>query len=283
MFSLDLPSIKDFIAEHILGSYAGGDLPQKVDLYNLDHTHNQGYTNKCTAYALTHCFEILNTLDLKIKVKADPDEQWENQKKFPATADDSVGDYLQSALESLRKFGFNIYNKNYTIDGYARIDKSVLSIKQWLSRGFPVYTGATINSGIDSNARNTGVYDFNLTGNEYGHCFLIVGYDDISENFILLNSYGDQYGLKGKVLLPYKNVNKLFTPYVIYDTDDKPVEQQIFKDITSKSPCYSEIVWAKENGIVKGYEDGTFLPDKPLTRAEACVIVKRLYDLLNNK
>ena len=39
-----------------------------------------------------------------------------------------------------------------------------------------------------------------------------------------------------------------------------------------------EIDRAMELGLVKGYPDGTFQPDKPITRAEAAVLLLRLYD-----
>lgn len=39
-----------------------------------------------------------------------------------------------------------------------------------------------------------------------------------------------------------------------------------------------EIERAMELGLVKGYPDGTFQPDKPITRAEAAVMLLRLYD-----
>lgn len=39
-----------------------------------------------------------------------------------------------------------------------------------------------------------------------------------------------------------------------------------------------EIERAMELGLVKGYPDGTFQPDKPITRAEAAVLMLRLYD-----
>lgn len=41
-----------------------------------------------------------------------------------------------------------------------------------------------------------------------------------------------------------------------------------------------DIDWAMDNGIVNGYPDGTFQPDKPITRAEAAVIARRIYKLL---
>lgn len=40
------------------------------------------------------------------------------------------------------------------------------------------------------------------------------------------------------------------------------------------------IEWAKEKGLIKGYPDGSFKPNNPLTRAGACAILERFYELL---
>lgn len=287
MINLDLPDIKDYLAEHLFGEVAGGDIPKAVNLYNLNHTHNQGNSMKCTGYCLTHCFEILNTIDLNTEVEFNPEEQWKNQKVYPATGSDKEGDYLQSALKSLKKFGLTYNGKKYTIDGYAKVSKSEESIKKQLANGYPVYTGAIINRDMDITAKSTAIYDYNLFSekNKFGHCFLIVGYDDEANCWIILNSYGKEYGTNGIVYLDYKYTNKLFTPYIVYDTDDEAIKKSIFKDITENSPMYEEVKWAKDNGIVKGYKDSNgddvFLPNKPITRAEACVMLKRLHDLIN--
>ncbi len=46
-----------------------------------------------------------------------------------------------------------------------------------------------------------------------------------------------------------------------------------FKDVTPKHWAYRYINWAAEAGIVSGYEDKTFRPDKPVSRQEMAVMV----------
>lgn len=38
-----------------------------------------------------------------------------------------------------------------------------------------------------------------------------------------------------------------------------------------------------ERGLMKGYPDGTFKPDKPITRAELAVVLNRLFDIMKVK
>lgn len=60
-----------------------------------------------------------------------------------------------------------------------------------------------------------------------------------------------------------------------YKTDDpQPV------DDVSGHWAKGSIEWAKEKGLIKGYPDGSFKPNNPLTRAEACAILERFYELL---
>lgn len=56
-------------------------------------------------------------------------------------------------------------------------------------------------------------------------------------------------------------------------------EPEIVDDITGHW-AKGSIEWAKENGLIKGYPDGSFKPNNPLTRAEACAILERFYELL---
>lgn len=55
-------------------------------------------------------------------------------------------------------------------------------------------------------------------------------------------------------------------------------EEDTVDDITGHW-AKGSIEWAKEKGLIKGYPDGSFKPNNPLTRAEACAILERFYEL----
>lgn len=59
----------------------------------------------------------------------------------------------------------------------------------------------------------------------------------------------------------------------------KPDDPQPVDDVTGHwfTPA---VEWAREKGLIKNYPDGTFKPNNPLTRAEACAMFERFYQLL---
>lgn len=50
-------------------------------------------------------------------------------------------------------------------------------------------------------------------------------------------------------------------------------QAQSFSDVPSDHPVYEAAEFLKANGIISGYEDGTFKPDKAVNRAEALKII----------
>lgn len=59
----------------------------------------------------------------------------------------------------------------------------------------------------------------------------------------------------------------------------KPDDPQPVDDVTGHWFTPS-VEWAREKGLIKNYPDGSFKPNQPITRAEACVMLERLYQLL---
>ena len=49
-----------------------------------------------------------------------------------------------------------------------------------------------------------------------------------------------------------------------------------FKDVPETHWAYKDVEEFAEMGIINGYKDGTFMPDKSMTRAEACAFGNRL-------
>ncbi len=61
------------------------------------------------------------------------------------------------------------------------------------------------------------------------------------------------------------------------------VPTQPYPDVESSRWSANKIQWAKENEIVKGYPDGSFKPDTPVTRAELIAVLQNLAKFANNK
>jgi hypothetical protein len=267
--AFDNPDSRDFRSVHIFGE-PQVVLPAQVIL-NCVPSHDQKSTMHCTAYGLTHCVEIINTIEHSMQVNADPEEQWANQKLDNPQPEqmEQKGDSLQNALRSLLKHGLNnkvvdVKIDKFLIEGYARIPNDIESCKKWLYSGMPIYTGS---------------------GN---HCYCLVGYDDAEQAFIAKNSYGPNWGKKGDgtFLIKYEEFSKLFSKYIIYDKKDLVM---IFKDVSVKSPHAEEIKFCLEHGFMRGYgdeekpQDRLFGPERPVTRAELAIVVTRLYQSLFNQ
>lgn len=59
----------------------------------------------------------------------------------------------------------------------------------------------------------------------------------------------------------------------------KPDDPQPVDDVSGHWFTPS-VEWAREKGLIKNYPDGSFKPNNPLTRAEACAMFERFYQLL---
>lgn len=58
---------------------------------------------------------------------------------------------------------------------------------------------------------------------------------------------------------------------------------KLFKDVPDDHWAIKDIEWAKNAGLMKGYDDGTFGLGKNITREELAVVLHRLYKLLGGK
>ena len=267
--AIDMPDLRDYQAEHILG-VDDKDIPEKMRL-DIDEG-DQGDSTMCTCYATYHVAQVANELEHKSKLEPNFYQGWELQKKFGTY--NKQGDYVQTALNSLKKHGFlTVNNGVFPIEGYARINQN--EIRDWISKKYAIVTSGPVTSTNFKKAKYDGVWT-GLDGDRVGgHAFTIIGYEP--GYIIVSNSYGSTWGFykDGTFKIADKDIKALGTCYIIYDKKDL---KYLYKDVTDKSPHYESIKWCKEQGLMHGYQDGRFGPNDPLTRAQFAEVMYRKFN-----
>jgi len=89
---------------------------------------------------------------------------------------------------------------------YQRVLQNLTQMKGCLASGFPFVFGFTVYESFESSqVASTGVVplpgpDEGVVG---GHAVLAIGYDDASQRFTVMNSWGPRWGQKGYFTMPY--------------------------------------------------------------------------------
>lgn len=207
-----------------------GRLPCRVDLRKCcSPVEDQGPIGSCVAHGivgnleerLIHCqvkYEDLSRLYMYYVAR-----YLQNETQIDS------GCSIRTALKALKKYGccaerlweykpdlFRIkppqecYEdaKRYCNVAYYRVD-SLKAVKKALAQGDPIIMGATLFDSFESDVvEHSGIVPMPKDGeNEVGrHCMLIVGFMDATEQFIVRNSWGNKWGLKGYCMMPYKYI-----------------------------------------------------------------------------
>jgi C1A family cysteine protease len=230
----DLPDGQDFMygapAEVIR------KLPESVDLRpGCPPVYDQGQLGSCTANAIGGALEFA-----QIKEKqANPFTPsrlfiYYNERVIEHTVDSDSGAQIRDGVKSVHKLGappetdwpydINKFSqkppeqaftdaKNYQAILYQRLTPTLGQLKGCLASGFPFVFGFTVYDSFESQEMaNTGHLGMPLSGEKQlgGHAVLCVGYQDSSQTFIVRNSWGAAWGIKGYFTMPY--------PYLLQGT-----------------------------------------------------------------
>ena len=263
---------------------------------------NQGDWGTCGGHAAAQAKEIYTFHNRNKKVmRYSPRFVYTMAKKIDGTAGDGVS--MRAVIKALCDYGiceerlmpYNIANKDlyppppeaikqaelFRIAGYARC-QTPEEIKQAVMQQGPVIFGLLITDTFINEAKNGIIperYSGFLLG---GHAMVIIGWDDIKKWYIVLGSWGanpPQTDAKGLHYIPYSYMHA-----TIADFGDMPVLMDSWT-IIQRQTAFTDI-WghwgqeaiekAVEEGLLTGYPDGTFQPDKALTRAELASVLVRL-------
>jgi C1A family cysteine protease len=223
----DLPDQRDFTysAPHPIVK----KLPAKVDLRKLcPPVYNQGELGSCTANAIGAAFEF-GIMKQKKTNDFMPSRLfiYYNERVMEHTVKIDAGAEIRDGVKSVNKQGvcpekmlpYDIskfivkpgpacYKEalKHQVLSYQRVVRNTEQMKGCLAEGFPFVFGFTVYDSFESTTvAKTG--KLNMPGRTEkvlgGHAVVAVGYDEASKRFIVRNSWGINWGIKGYFTMPY--------------------------------------------------------------------------------
>ena len=189
-----------------------GPLPAKADLRKqCPKVYDQGQIGSCTANAIAAAIEFdlmkqklkdfvpsrlfiyYNERDMEhtVATPADP-----NTNLWPPGAKPAQKPSPQCYADAL---------KNKAVS-YERVTRDLAQFKGCLAAGYPFVLGFTVYSAFESaQVAKTGTLNLPTSAEqvEGGHAVLAIGYDDAAQRFIIRNSWGASWGMKGCFTMPY--------------------------------------------------------------------------------
>ena len=83
-------------------------------------------------------------------------------------------------------------------------------------------------------------------------------------------------GVSASWFAPEQTASRAMLVTILYRLQDRPdAAPAAFPDVEQGRWYSAAVAWAVENGIARGYSDGTFRPDEPVTREQAAVFFYR--------
>jgi C1A family cysteine protease len=224
----DLPDRRDFLYSAVYR--VPPVLPPAMDLRPLcSPVENQGALGSCTGNALAGALEFL---EIKDKVPFSNLSRlfiYYNERIIEHSTKSDAGARLRDGIKTLVKQGVCSEKKwpyavskfsvrptpscytealQHKVTSYQRL-LTLNDMRACLAEGFPFVFGFTVYESFESQAvAKSGVVPMPQTGERVvgGHAVLAVGYSDAETRFVVCNSWGTGWGMKGYFTMPYDYV-----------------------------------------------------------------------------
>jgi C1A family cysteine protease len=223
----DLPDARDYTYAAPLAMLR--KLPAKVDLSGkCPPVYDQGELGSCTGNAIAAAIEFAE-MKQRLAHVTTPSRLfiYYNERVIEHTVATDSGAMIRDGIKSVNKQGacrettwpYKVVSfakkpsagayqegRKYLVSSYQRVTRNLTQMKGCLASGFPYVFGFTVYSSFMSAAvAKTGKLSMPRAGEkvEGGHAVLAVGYDDAQHRFIVRNSWGPGWGLKGYFTMPY--------------------------------------------------------------------------------
>jgi C1A family cysteine protease len=206
-------------------------LPRSVDLRSIvPEVLDQGNLGSCTAHALTMAQRIARIKQGLPDTRLSRLFVYYNERLIEGTVNEDDGAEIKDGAKVLGTYGvppetdWPYIENQFTIkpsdqaykdaiqdeaNKYMIVEQTENEIKLCLSEGYPVVFGATLFSEFEGEeVARTGIVPMPTDASDQvgGHAILIIGYDDNTKRFTVLNSWGNGWGDKGYCYFPYEYI-----------------------------------------------------------------------------
>jgi C1A family cysteine protease len=222
----DLPDSRDLLYAAPLKPLS--KLPDRVDLRpKCPPIYNQGELGSCTANAIAAALQFDQ---IKQRLRSSTPSRlfiYYNERAIEGTIDSDSGAQLRDGVKSVAKQGacsednwpydlerfrqmppkpcYAEGKRNQAIR-YLSVNQSLDQLKGCLAEGYPFVFGFGVYESFESAAMaKTGHAEMPRAKEGFlgGHAVMAVGYDERKQWFIVRNSWGKKWGMRGYFTLPY--------------------------------------------------------------------------------
>ncbi len=221
----DLPDHRDILYSAVRKIPA--QLPTIVDLRPMcSKVEDQGQLGSCTGNALVGALEFLEMKDNVPYKELSRLFIYYNERRIEHTVASDSGAQIRDGIKTLAKQGVcsetcwpydisqfaakpstHCYKEasKHKITSYQRL-QTVDEMRTCLADGYPFVFGFSVYESFESQeVAQTGVVLMPQLGEQQvgGHAVLGAGYDDSQKRFMVRNSWGEEWGMKGYFTIPY--------------------------------------------------------------------------------
>jgi C1A family cysteine protease len=229
----DLPDGRDLM--YAAPPEVATQLPTQVDLRDkCPEVYDQGQLGSCTANSIGAALEFDQIKQGEQSFTPSRLFIYYNERVIEGTVSSDSGAQIRDGVKSVNQLGappesdwaydiskfadkppqpaFDDAAKHKSIL-YQRVTQTLPQLKGCLAAGYPFVFGFTVYESFESQqVASSGEAPMPKAGEKQlgGHAVLAVGYDEDQQRFIVRNSWGPGWGMKGYFTLPY--------PYLLQDT-----------------------------------------------------------------
>jgi C1A family cysteine protease len=224
----DLPDARDYLYAAPLMRFPKG-LPSSVDLRSeCPPIYDQGQLGSCTGNGIAGAIEFDQRKQGTKEFTPSRLFIYYNERVMENTVNQDAGAQVRDGIKSVATIGappetdwpYDITRfkdapsqgaysdaKLDLVTSYSRVAQNLTQMQGCLAEGYPFVFGFTVYESFEGDdVARTGIVPMPGTDETVvgGHCVVAVGYDDTKRTFIIRNSWGTDWGIKGYCMMPYE-------------------------------------------------------------------------------